>query len=136
MCVCQFFKVRLVSIGVALVFLILLVFRITSLTNSLAHCKGTVIRIEAHTSKFMSSLSCSSETLSPSSWEPKGAFFTFQCCTSALLLLDCRGVKIFSLETVFSIYICDLYLTILIVTSQSNFLKCSVFPTSNFGGNS
>lgn len=130
---CQCFKVRLVSIGVALVVLILSVFGIPSLTSFLTHWKETMIRIEDHTSKFMSSLSCSSETLSPNSWEPKGAFFTFQCCTSALLLLllDCHGVK-FSLWKQSS-----LFRSVLIVTTnQSNFLKCGVFPTSNFGRNS
>lgn len=107
-CVCQFFKVRLVSLGVVLIFLILLVFGITSLTNFLAHWKETVIRIEDHTSKFMSSFGCSSETLSPSSWEPKGVFFIFRCCTSALLLLDCRGVK-FSLWKQSSLFISVTY---------------------------
>lgn len=103
-CVCQLFKVRLVSVGVVLVFLILLVFGITSLTNFLAHWKETVIRIEDHTSKFMPSFGCSSETLRPSSWEPKGAFFTFRYYTSVLLLLDCRGVK-FSLWKQSSLFI-------------------------------
>lgn len=103
-CVCQLFKVRLVSVGVVLVFLILLVFGIISLANFLAHWKETMIRIEDHTSKFMSSFGCSSETLRPSSWEPKGAFFTFRYYTSVLLLLDCRGVK-FSLWKQSSLFI-------------------------------
>lgn len=110
MCVCVsvFFKVRLVFIGVALVFLILVVFGITSPTNGLADWKETVIHIEDHTSKFMSSLSDFSETLSPSSWEPKGAFLCFQCCVSALLLFNCRGVK-FSLWKPSSLFISVTY---------------------------